>query len=162
MAALGFTTSASPSLDSSVEERLQQDRREAEEKAKEKASVQERVRRERLENEKVEPHLAYRPLHIGCPLRCRGPFPGSNASYSTHTEREGTCPRARPVATPLFLRSWRLLFAAPTPPRNCVLCKAREDRERAQIRVNQSHRSSHAAYSEILRTKNHSYIVLAE
>ncbi|KAL1691657.1 hypothetical protein GGG16DRAFT_91161 [Schizophyllum commune] len=59
MAALGVTapsTSASPALDTSVEDRLQKEKQEAEEKAKAaeaEAAERERVRRERLENEKA-------------------------------------------------------------------------------------------------------------
>lgn len=56
MAALGVTPSASPALDSGVEDRLQQEKKEAEEKAKaaeKQAEERERLRRERLESEKA-------------------------------------------------------------------------------------------------------------
>ncbi|PFH53549.1 hypothetical protein AMATHDRAFT_73354 [Amanita thiersii Skay4041] len=57
MAALGVTTpTTSPSIDTSVEDRLQQEKKEAEEKARaaeKQAEERERLRRERLENEKA-------------------------------------------------------------------------------------------------------------
>ncbi|KAF8626353.1 hypothetical protein AX15_005009 [Amanita polypyramis BW_CC] len=56
MAALGITTPSATSLDTSVEERLQQEKKEAEEKAlaaEKQAEVRERLRRERLESEKA-------------------------------------------------------------------------------------------------------------
>ena len=56
MAALGIVSPSTTSLDTSVEERLQQEKREAEEKslaAEKQAEERERLRRERLENEKA-------------------------------------------------------------------------------------------------------------
>ncbi|KAK2460698.1 hypothetical protein APHAL10511_007168 [Amanita phalloides] len=56
MAALGITSQTTTSLDTSVEERLQQEKKEAEEKAlaaEKQAEERERLRRERLESEKA-------------------------------------------------------------------------------------------------------------
>ena len=70
-AALGIVSPSTTSLDTSVEERLQQEKREAEEKslaAEKQAEERERLRRERLENEKAFSREGKSPIPSPVPV----------------------------------------------------------------------------------------------
>ena len=110
MAALGVTPSASPALDSGVEDRLQQEKKEAEEKAKaaeKQAEERERLRRERLESEKEAREGTSSPVTRNVPppktapptpaKRPPAPPPPRRAPAPPHVAKVVPTPPAPPV-----------------------------------------------------------------
>ena len=107
MAALGVTSSASPTLDSGVEDRLQQEKKEAEEKARaaeKQAEERERLRRERLESEKATREGTLSPAARNAP-------PAPEMAPPAPTKRPPAPPPPRRAPAPP-----RATGAVPTPP----------------------------------------------
>jgi len=111
MAALGVTQTASSTLDTSVEDRLQQEKKEAEEKTKaaeKQAEERERARKERLDNEKA--------LKEGrnTPAAPPAPTPTSTAPPPAPTPRTAPAPAPTPKVAPPPPKP---RAPAPPPPR---------------------------------------------
>ncbi|KAF8638846.1 hypothetical protein AX17_001904 [Amanita inopinata Kibby_2008] len=114
MAALGVTApSSTPSLDTSVEDRLQQEKKEAEEKARvaeKQAEERERLRRERLENEKASKE-AKTPATLSATSTLS---PTATTPATANSTRTASAPVPTPRAAP---PPQKPKAPAPPPPR---------------------------------------------